>query len=134
MTRFYTILCMLFLLAACSEKPEITKNVVDSVNFELTPLNYDDGEVATKTTISDNGSGFSFAWAADDVLGIYPDSGSQVYFTLESAGGTTSASFDGGGWEFKNGAKYYSYYPLYLISTWIEQISLLPLLGRSRMV
>lgn len=102
---------MLFLLAACSEKPGITKNVVDSVNFELTPLNYVDGEVATKTTISDNGSGFSFAWAADDVLGIYPDSGSQVYFTLESTGGTTSASFDGGGWEFKNGAKYYSYYP-----------------------
>lgn len=55
--------------------------------------------------------GTEFIWAADDTVGIYPNSGSQIFFEMTQGAGTGSAVFDGGGWAFRNGARYYSYYP-----------------------
>ena len=67
----------------------------------------DDGP-QTRTSIQ-NGS--EFIWAAGDTVGIYPDTGAQIYFAMESGAGASAASFDGGGWAFKSSALYYSYYP-----------------------
>ena len=56
--------------------------------------------------------GGTFVWSNGDTLGIFPNSGSQVYFSMEGGGGATSATFDGGGWDFKPSAVYRSYFPL----------------------
>ena len=45
------------------------------------------------------------------MIGIYPNKGSQIYFTIEDGAGSSSATFDGGGWALKQNASYVSYYP-----------------------
>lgn len=64
-------------------------------------------ESLTKTTLD----GTNFQWEADDTVGIYPDAGSQIYFSMKDGAGTSTATFDGGGWGFKENSLYYSYYP-----------------------
>lgn len=53
----------------------------------------------------------SFVWSEEDVVGIFPDTGSQIYFSMASGAGQTSAEFDGGGWALKKNAEYFSYFP-----------------------
>lgn len=69
---------------------------------------------ATKTslTVSDT-DGAVFAWAAGDIVGIYPDVGTQVRFPIvEGLGENTQvAKFTGGGWAVKGAHKYMAYYP-----------------------
>ena len=70
-------------------------------------LDNSDG-LLTRTSLID---GSRFIWSESDTVGIYPNTGSQVYFAMEEGAGASSATFDGGGWDFKPSAKYYSYYP-----------------------
>ena len=69
---------------------------------------------ATKTslTISDT-DGAVFSWAAGDIVGIYPDVGTQVRFPIvEGLGENTQvAKFTGGGWAVKGAHQYMAYYP-----------------------
>lgn len=81
-------------------------NIVKSVTVEFTASDFIE-EPETKTTLS----GQNFIWSADDVVGIYPNEGAQIYLSMKEGAGTNSASFDGGGWAFRSGAVYYSYYP-----------------------
>ena len=91
------------------EQPDQNKpDAVKTVSFNV-PAFKDTDEVFTKTQIGEDGT--SFSWSANDTVGIYPSSGSQVYFTMDEGEGASSAQFDGGGWEFKQSAVYYSYYP-----------------------
>ena len=52
-----------------------------------------------------------FQWCSTDTVGIYPNQGSQIFFSMADGAGTSSATFDGGGWGFRTNAVYYSYYP-----------------------
>lgn len=92
--------------ADVSDGGELQSETVSKVVFSI-----EDSELSfaqTKTYIS----GSSHPWSSDDVVGIYPDTGGQVYFNIgEGYAGSTSAPFDGGGWEFKAGSTYYGYYP-----------------------
>ena len=65
----------------------------------------------TKATIVENGSALKFNWVIGDTLGIFPNKGNQVEFPISAADGSTSASFDGGGWSLRNNASYAAYYP-----------------------
>ncbi len=65
----------------------------------------------TKATIVENGSALKFNWVIGDTLGIFPNKGNQVEFPISAAEGSTSASFDGGGWSLRNNASYAAYYP-----------------------
>lgn len=69
---------------------------------------YDDEECPTRTSVQ---NGKEFVWAAGDTVGIYPNTGAQVYFAMEGGAGAKSAVFDGGGWALKQSSTYYSYYP-----------------------
>ncbi|MBR1927682.1 MAG: leucine-rich repeat protein [Bacteroidales bacterium] len=68
----------------------------------------EDSDINTRTEIKTGGS---FIWSANDTVGIYPSSGSQVYFALSEGADAKYAVFDGGGWDFKASAVYRSYYP-----------------------
>lgn len=96
----------LLLFTACNkEERQSVNQVVFSVNsFHFIGEN----TVDTKTSLE---NGHDFIWTADDTVGIYPNTGSQVYFSMTSGAGASSATFDGGGWDFKRSSVYYSYYP-----------------------
>lgn len=107
--RPYATLCLLVAFAGCSANaPE----EIESASFLFPPVTImeeDEVEPITRTSIQDGS--YSFFWAQKDTVGIYPDSGSQVYFIVDIDGDATRASFNGGGWEFKPNSVYYSYYP-----------------------
>lgn len=96
------------LLTSCETAviPEENVELEEVSHVEFFAPDYSD-DIGTKTVL--NGS--SFSWDASDVVGIYPDKGSQIFFEMTEGAGTNSAVFDGGGWGFRSGAVYYSYYP-----------------------
>lgn len=88
--------------------PFVESLAVKHVVFTAPPFEED---AVTKTNINVVDGKNKFAWSANDTVGIYPNSGSQIYFVVDAEEGAGTASFDGGGWEFKLGAVYRSYYP-----------------------
>jgi hypothetical protein len=118
MRRFYYLAASIVLLVACSglEQPEqdlfmdMEGDLVEKVVFEVLPIK-DGDDPETRASAVPTGSGVSFAWEESDMIGIYPNKGSQIYFTIEDGAGSSSASFDGGGWALKQNASYISYYP-----------------------
>lgn len=92
--------------SACNkeERHEINQVVFSVNNFQF----IGDDEIDTKTSLR---NGTEFIWSAKDTVGIYPNTGSQVFFAMTSGAGASSATFDGGGWDFKPSSVYYSYYP-----------------------
>ena len=102
-----TPLCLLLsLFAACS--PALIDKDGERISFSITQFIDPEEGIMTRTSIA---SGNEFIWAAGDTVGIYPNTGSQVYFAMTSGVGAKTAEFDGGGWDFKPSAVYYSYYP-----------------------
>lgn len=101
-----------FLIACFACSVNELEDSIRSVSFNIERVaivNGDDDNPRTRTTIQDGDN--SFLWAPDDTVGIYPDTGSQVYFKVDLGSSASNAEFDGGGWEFKSGSTYYSYYP-----------------------
>ena len=102
----YFILLLLALLS-CSQGIDIKETEVSKVNISadsFIPGFFDSPQ--TKATLD----GYNVLWAETDTLGIFPNSGAQVYFNTTTPGSSTT-TFDGGGWGFKLSANYYSYYP-----------------------
>lgn len=112
--RALTAILLVLFMASCIksgndsalEKYSSLDNVKE-VSFTV-PL-FNDGDALTKTQIGHDGS--SFLWSVNDTVGIYPNTGSQIYFAMTAGAGASSAQFDGGGWDLKASAVYYSYYP-----------------------
>ena len=118
----YTFLLMaasIGLLAGCSELEQDIADVnsltdgdlVEKVIFEVLPIK-DGDNLETRASAVPNGGTVNFAWEVTDTVGIFPKKGSQVFFSMESGAGTSSANFDGGDWALKQGSLYISYYPL----------------------
>lgn len=85
-------------------------DLVNKVIFEVLPIR-DGDHIDTKASAIPVVDGVDFAWEATDTVGIYPNTGSQVYFNIEDGVGTSSVTFTGGGWALKTGSVYSSYYP-----------------------
>lgn len=66
----------------------------------------------TRAAVNVDGNNYQFVWAADDEIGIFPNTGGQVAFPMSNGAGTQSAVFDGGGWGLKASATYSAYYPV----------------------
>ena len=67
---------------------------------------------SSRTAISIENDKLKFEWAVGDRIGILPDEGSQVYFTIDAqTAGSTQASFDGGAWALKANHQYDAYFP-----------------------
>ena len=81
--------------------------------FEASPFVDGDSDADTRTSVVPNEtySNYEFIWSAKDTVGIYPDAGSQIFFTMENGAGASSATFDGGAWTCKEGHTFRSYYP-----------------------
>ena len=98
-------------------KPENEQGVEQNGGFKLVfkaaPFTSGDVDSDTKTYVEPNGdySNYEFKWSQKDTVGIYPDTGNQVFFTMAGGAGSGSAEFDGGAWTCKEGHEYRSYFP-----------------------
>ena len=113
------------LVAACEENLEPVEKPVTPVEepvvtpieetqkgvwMTVPPILFDD---PTKVSMSvDESTGLSFLWSEGDKAGVYPDevTGLSLY-QLTVGSGTSSATFDGGGFSLTDGKKYYAFYP-----------------------
>lgn len=110
---FSIVLICITLLAACQKKAVISETdtpEIKSLVFSIAPYLFEDDTPDTRTALGGE-NGTTFLWAQGDTVGIYPNTGAQVYFAMASGVGASSADFDGGGWAFKPSSLYYSYYP-----------------------
>lgn len=102
--------CLALMFAGCSKTKETTTtpSEIKTISFNIPKFTVVE-DVSTKTYIGEDGT--SFLWSANDTIGIYPNTGSQVYFAMDGGGAASTVQFDGGGWDLKPSAVYYSYYP-----------------------
>lgn len=101
-------LCLFGIFIACNNEADVQDDV-STLRFVADDFIFEDASgTPTKTGFSNTGG---FHWTKKDTVGIYPNSGSQVYFEMTSGAGASNAEFDGGGWDFKPASIYYSYYP-----------------------
>ena len=105
-------------LSACVNNKEDSFDGIDGEVREVTvigpaPIQFESisGGAHTKGTSVQDDDALIFSWAVGDTLGIFPNKGNQVEFPISATQGSTSASFDGGGWALKNNASYAAYYP-----------------------
>ena len=113
--KIFQALSLLLLSTACNhndlqeqisftdEVQEICATIKD---FEFEQFDYS----RTSITIAEDGP--RYTWAETDTIGIFPDAGRQVEFSMANGVGTTSARFTGGGWGLKSTSTYAAYFPL----------------------
>lgn len=110
------LLLSLLCVCSCGEKiaqeddsPEIFESgEYERVTMVIPSLSYDDYPM---TKVNVDFSTFMYLWEETDTVGIFPNRGSQIYFSMEEGVGKSEAVFDGGGWALKKNSSYYSYFP-----------------------
>ena len=118
MNKFFkttTALLTLSVLVACGEDAAMDEslNLSNGKTLERISITGEDFQIdgATRSSVVVDSAGVNFLWAANDTVGIFPNSGSQAEFAMEEGVGMQSATFNGGGWALKHSATYSAYYP-----------------------
>lgn len=93
------------------EIQDIEKVSMKAHNFEAEPFGNQ-----TKTMLNILSNKAEFSWSSSDVVGIFPNEGTQVRFPIvdgqvENGTSTKEANFTGGGWAVKQASTYMAYYP-----------------------
>ncbi len=104
------------MLLMCSCDNELNNivggNTSEKAIITTSPYEFEDG---TRTILTNTGSAISFAWDDNEAIGIFPiapTTNSQAKQVItKKEGSTTTAVFDGAGWELKKGNTYAAYYP-----------------------
>ena len=103
-------------MTACSEmrediteyqKPEMQS--VNGVVMQVADIPFAEGTTRASMTIGTGG--LTFTWSDGDKTGVYSSTDGFALFNLTSGSGTSSATFDGGGFTLTDGATYYSFFP-----------------------
>ena len=117
MKRFKYLICSsisLMLFTSCL-RDEMNSLINDAISTneeikEITATINDFGTTRSELYRDDND--INFKWSAGDTLGVFPDTGDQVCFTIDdSQAGSATAKFDGGGWALKSTHTYRVYFP-----------------------
>lgn len=112
MKRTLLSLSLLALLASCANDDVLdTSDFITNVLITADDVQMAESESYTRTDLTLASGALQFAWAAEDVVGIYPNEGDQVSFPMTKGAGTKSANFDGGGWAVKSSCTYAAYFP-----------------------
>lgn len=99
---------VLLVLFVCCEKHAENQSDIRTVTFTLPEIVNGDS-VDTKTYLDQSTN--DILWDVRDTVGIYPDTGNQISFSMAHGAGTRLATLDGGGWALKSSSTYYCYYP-----------------------
>lgn len=105
---FLSLLLAIIYSCETADIIEDSSNNTNQIRFTASDFQY---EASTKTDFTISDTGAEFQWSENDTVGIFPDTGSQVYFPMASGAGTKTAVFDGGGWALKSSSTYAAYYP-----------------------
>ncbi len=98
------------LLTACTEDEQITAiSEAQKIVMSVEDFKFDN---QTRTSLTPTDDGAVFKWSANDTVGIFPETGSQIAFPMTSGAGTNTATFTGGGWALKTSTPYMAYYPM----------------------
>ena len=118
MNKFFkttTTLLTLSALVACGEDTAIDNslNLSNGKTLESISITGKDFQVdgAMRSSVVVDNAGVNFLWAANDTVGIFPNTGDQVSFAMDEGVGMQTATFNGGGWALKHSATYSAYYP-----------------------
>lgn len=101
----------LLLLSSCTSDDLIVEKHEQCYSITVVCDELKDGDSSTRVAIDLSTGSPRFPFLATDTLGIFPSTGDQVSFPLSGSAGSTSATFDGGGWRLKDGMTYYAYLP-----------------------
>ena len=117
MKNTFLAIAALATLFSCSSIDEMAGDkyaagdYVESV--EMTVEDFEE-DATTRTALSNlTDTGAKFAWAENDTVGIFPNVGDQVSFSMSAGAGTSSATFNGGGWALRTNSTYSAYYPFH---------------------
>ena len=112
MRRLAFVLTLALSVCACTEKETaVSDSVPESVQFKVHSLTMVEEDASTRVALVHDGNVQRFRWEATDTVGVFPNAGSQVWFSMSSGVGTNTATFDGGAWSLRESSTYYSYYP-----------------------
>ena len=115
MKRFAFIVMVVMALAACNRMEENHVVIEEPIPVEVegvvmdVPLIPFAAETKTQMTVGE--SGLSFLWSNGDQTGVYSSKDGFALYRLTEGEGTSSATFDGGGFLLADGDTYYSFYP-----------------------
>lgn len=99
------------IFSACTSGIEKITDGKENVKLTFTADNFKYANQQTRTSFDITEEGAKFTWSENDTVGIFPDQGSQVFFSMAAGSGTNTALFDGGGWALKSSSTYAAYYP-----------------------
>lgn len=100
----------LFFFSSCTEDEQLGNiDEVQKIVMSVEDFKFED---QSRTTLTPTDNGATFKWSANDTVGIFPETGSQIVFPMVSGTGTNTATFTGGGWALKTSTPYMAYYPM----------------------
>ena len=114
MKKILLTIAALATLFSCSSIDEVADKYAAGDYVESVEMTVEDFEedATTRTALSNlTDTGAKFAWAENDTVGIFPNVGDQVSFSMAAGAGTSSATFNGGGWALRTSSSYSAYYP-----------------------
>lgn len=91
------------------EKDKTDERTIYQITVHTTDYSLDTDDKTRGLTYT--GTGIPFAWSLTDTLGIFPNQGDQLGFSMAAGVGTKTANVDGGAWELKNTSEYTAYSP-----------------------
>lgn len=107
--------CLPFLMVACTDDNPMTQeldmNAKSRILFAVDSFEPVSGS-RTVTYLDETTNTYKVKWASGDAVGVFPYEGYQQPFVIPtSQENQSSAIFDGGYWELKEGLTYNAYYP-----------------------
>lgn len=118
--KILTLLLTAAAITACSEMRDDISAVqqpdapaLNGVVMQVSDIPFAETTVAgaTRSTMAVDATGLTFTWSDGDKTGVYSSADGFALFNLTAGAGTSSATFDGGGFTLTNGATYYSFFP-----------------------
>ena len=118
--KILTLLLTAAAFTACSEMreditetPQAGTRTDNGVVMTVADIPYAETTSAgtTRSSMAVDVTGLTFTWSEGDKTGVYSSADGFALFNLTAGAGTSSATFDGGGFTLTDGATYYSFFP-----------------------
>ena len=108
---YIAAIAMAYVLGACNSTELSDYQQGDVHSIKILARDFEGAETLGRTSVTIGSEGAVFSWAENDTIGIFPNSGYQVAFPMESGAGSQHAEFTGGGWSLRSTYLYAAYYP-----------------------
>ena len=110
--HFAGAIALAAMLIGCQTEREFPEVDITAVRCSIAQIDVEEdfatGRLDTLSTTKGSFSGNYFLWAEGDKIGIVPNSGAQIYFSVNDGAGTSTARFDGGDWAMKSTGTFYA--------------------------